>query len=294
MDALSHALIAYILFSTPGLSPLIPFVIVGAVIPDIDIFFSPVADLNPSLYLFTHGGVLHSIAGALVLSLVTYAVSVLLAAGAIIPAGIVSVTGIYGFAAILAGALLHLAIDLPATPGIPVLAPFSNRQYSLNIFPGPSFLLAFAALGTALVTLLRLLPFSSALLLFGSTVVAYIAVRAGMFLVADAALPGRKIPTINPLRWLVIRENEQSYAVQFHTFFSGLSEEAVFPKYKDTDDAEVTGSLEYPEVRRMVFSSYLVTAERIGDVLILADPLREKGFLYYPPKYKRVAVPAGK
>ncbi len=294
MDALSHALIAYILFSAPGLAPLVPFAILGAVIPDADIFFSANADRNPSLYLFTHGGIAHSITGAFVLSLLAYGAAVLLAVAGIIPANVMTGAGIFGFAAIFAAALLHLAIDVLACPGIPLLAPFVDRKYTLNILPGPSLLLAFAALGAALVTLLRLLPFTSAILLYGGTVVAYLAVRTGMFLIADAKLPGRKIPTINPLRWLVIRESGESYAVQFHTFFSGHSEMVEFGKYRDTDAAEVKRSLKFPDVRRMVFTSYIVTAERIGEVLILADPLREKGYLYYPPKYKRVAVPAEK
>ena len=70
----------------------------------------------------------------------------------------------FGFAAVLAGALLHLAIDVLACPGIPLLAPVADRKYTMGILPGPSILLACAALGLVLVTVTRLLEFSQALL----------------------------------------------------------------------------------------------------------------------------------
>lgn len=291
MDALSHALIASILFSAPALSPLIPFAILGAVIPDADIIFPPIANTHPALYLFTHGGIAHSIAGALVLSLAVYGATVLLAVAGLLPAAVMAAAGPAGFFAILAGGFLHIGIDTLACPGIPLLAPFSDRKYTLGILPGPSLLLAFAALGAATVAALRLLPLVSALMLYAGTVVAFLAARAAIFLIADAKLTGRKIPLLNPLRWLVIWEGDLSYTVRRYTFFSGYSDEAVFAKFRDVDAADIERALRFPEVRRMAFSSYCVTAERIGSVIILADPIREKGYLYYPPKYKRVAVP---
>ncbi|MCX6683519.1 MAG: metal-dependent hydrolase [Methanoregula sp.] len=290
MDALSHALIASILFSAPGLMPLIPFAVFGAVIPDADIVFPKISDRNPSLYLFTHGGIAHSIAGVFVLSLLAYGTVVLLAAAGIIPTGSVAAAGVYGFAAVLAGALLHIAIDVSACPGIPVFAPFSDRKYTLGILPGPSLLLAVAALGLVMVVTLPLLPFSSAIVIYGSVVIVYIAVRAGMFLVAGVILPGRKIPSINPFRWLVIREDETSYKVRNYTLFSGYSDEAEFEKFRNTDARELAAAAQFPNVRRFFFFSYIVTAERNGSVLILADPLREKGYLYYPVHFRRIEV----
>ena len=204
MDALSHALIASILFSAPGLTHLLPFAILGAVIPDADIFFPGMSDRIPSLYLFTHGGIAHSIAGVFVLSLLVYSTVVLLTAAGIILPGSIAAAEVYGFAAVLAGALLHVAIDVAACPGIPVLAPFSDRKYTLGILPGPSMLLAVAALGLVGVMMLSFLPFSSAIVFYGVTVILYLAVRTGMFLIAEVKLPGRKIPSVNPFRWLVI------------------------------------------------------------------------------------------
>ena len=290
MDALSHALIACILFSAPGLTPLIPFAILGAVIPDADIIFPKISDRTPSLYLFTHGGIAHSIAGAFVLSLLVYSTVALLAAAGIIMTTSAAAVRMYGFAAVLAGALLHVAIDVSACPGIPVLAPFSDRKYTLGILPGPSMLLAVAALGLVGVVTLSFLPFSSALVLYGAIVIIYVAARTGMFLIAGVKLPGRKIPSINPLRWLVIEEDAMYYKIRYYTLFHGYSDEVVFEKFRNTDAQEIAVAAQFPEVRRFFFFSYIVTAERTGSVLILTDPLREKGYLYYPIKFKRVEV----
>lgn len=290
MDALSHALIAWILFSVTGLSPRLPFAILGAVILDVDIFFSLISDSIPSLYLFTHGGIAHSLAGALVLSVLVYLTLVLIALAGIIPLTALAGYGVYGFAAVLVGALFHLAIDVLACPGIPLLAPFVDRKYTLGILPGPSILLTGAALGVVVVTVTRLLAFPQALMLYAWTVLLYLTVRLGSFLFAGTRLPGRKVPGVNPFRWLSISEYETYYSVRQYSLLRGSSGESVFTKYKDTSADEVKSALRFPEVRRLFFHSSCVTAERIGSVLILTDPLREKGFLYYPPHYKRVAV----
>jgi inner membrane protein len=289
VDALSHALIAGILFSVTGLSPLLPFVILGAVIMDTDIFFSRISDTIPSLYLFTHGGIAHSFAGALVLSVLGYLALVLIAFAGIIPLPAAEY-GMYGFAAVLCGALFHLAIDVLACPGIPLLAPFVDRKYTLGVLPGPSILLAGAAFGLVVVTITGLLAFPQALTFYAWAVLLYLTVRVGSFLVAFLRLPGRKVPGINPFRWLAITEDEITCTVRQYTLFRGFSGESVFIKYKDTSAAEVKSVLRLPEVRRLFFYSYCVTAERIGAVLILSDPLREKGYLYYPPHFKRVDV----
>lgn len=293
MDALSHALIAYILFSSPLFSSLIPFAIIGAVIPDADILFSRISDSHPSLYLFTHGGITHSVSGAIVLSLLAYSALLLLDTVGMIPDGILAGAGAFGFIAILAGALLHIVIDLPAMPGIPLLAPFSDRKYTLGILPGPSLLLAVAAAGVAVATLLRIAAFASALTVYAGIVIAYFGIRTAVFLYADIRLTGRKVPTINPLEWLVIRKDEDCYRVSTYSLLKGNGPEAVFSRYRETGAREVDGSAQHSEVRRFLFHSYSVSAERIGSVLILTDPVREKGFVWYPPKFKRVAIPSG-
>jgi inner membrane protein len=290
VDTLSHALIAWILFSVTGLSSLLPFVILGAVIVDVDFFFSFISDSIPSLYLFSHGGIAHSLAGVCLLSVLAYFTIVLIAFAGIISPATLSGYGVYGFAAVLGGALSHLTIDVMACPGIPLLAPFVDRKYTLGILPGPSILVAMAALGLVVVTVTTVLAFPFSLTLYALAVLLYLAVRGGFFLIAFTRLPGRKVPTVNPLRWLAISEKETCCTVQQYSLFHGLNGESVFTKYKDTSAAEVKSALRFPEVRRLFFHSYCVIAERIGSDLILHDPLRESGYLYYPPHHKRVAV----
>jgi inner membrane protein len=291
VDALSHSLVTWILFSVTGLTPLLPFAILGAVIPDADIFFSVISDTHPSLYLFTHGGIAHSLTGALVLSLLVYSVTVIIALAGIIPVLAIQGSDMYAFAAVLAGACLHLAIDILACPGIPLLAPFADRKYTLGILPGPSILLAFAALGFVIVTVTRLLDFSRALAIYAVIVMLYLAVRGGFFLVAGIRIPGRKIPKVNPFRWLAISEDRKYCTVRDCNLVRGCTGESVYSRFENTSEKEVNTRLQFPEVRRLFFNSCCIIAKRTGSELILSDPLRENGFLAYPPHYRQVTVP---
>ena len=171
--------------------------------------------------------------------------------------------GVYGFAAVLAGALLHIAIDVSAIRASHSWPRSPTGNIPWESCPGPSLLLAVAAFGVVVVTMLSLLPFSSAMVLYGITVVLYIAVRTGIFLIVAAILPGRKIPSINPFRWLVILEDESSYVIRQYTLFRGSPDE-VFEKFKNTDARETGLAFQIPEVRRFLFFSYIVTAERTG------------------------------
>ena len=72
MDSLTHALVADILSYSLGFPQFIPFAVIGAVIIDTDVLFSRISDRHPSLYLFAHGGIAHSLAGAVVLSALAY------------------------------------------------------------------------------------------------------------------------------------------------------------------------------------------------------------------------------
>ena len=248
---------------------------------------------NPSLYLFTHGGIAHSLAGALVLSVLSYGVIVVIAFAGIITFPATAESGVFGFAAVLTGALLHLAIDVLAFPGIPLLAPFADRKYTTGILPGPSILLAVAALGLILVTVTRLLEFSCASAIYGTVVMLYLAVRGVFFLYAGTRLQGRKVPKVNPFRWLTISEDREHCTVREYSLVHGVIDESVFSRYNLTSAEEVKGALRLPEAKRLFYQSYCVIAERIGPELILSDPLRENGYLYYPPHYKRVTIRIG-
>lgn len=290
MDALSHALVVIIILLALGLPALIPFAIIGAVILDVDIFFSLISDKSPRLYLFTHGGIAHSIFGAVVISALAYLSILGITVAGVIPSSLYPGSGIAVFAIILAGAFLHLFIDLLACPGIPILAPFSKAKFTLGILPGPSVLVMGSAIAVLFLIISSRVPIFATLSVYAIVVVLYLVFRTAMFLFAAAILPGRRVPTINPFRWLVITENDTEYSVRYYMAFSGFSNVEVFEKYRNTNPGEVKRYFNMPEVRRLMFNSYIAIAERSGATLIISDPLREKGYLYYPPKYKLVAI----
>jgi inner membrane protein len=290
VDALSHALIAIIILLVLGLPTLIPFAVIGAVILDADIFFSLISDRSPNLYLFTHGGIAHSIAGAVAISVLAYLTIVgITVMGFIVPPPYPGY-GIAAFASILASAFLHLFIDILACPGIPLLAPFSDRKYTLGILPGPSILLMVGALGVLISVVFRLVSMTAALEVYAAIAVLYLGIRLAMFFYASVTLPALRVPTINPLKWLVITESVDIYTARYYTPIRGFSASETFEKYRNTNVDEVELYLGMPDVRRLRFHSYLMTSERVGSVLTFYDPLREKGYIYYPPKHKRVTL----
>jgi inner membrane protein len=290
VDALSHALIAIIILLTFGLPALIPFAVIGAVILDADIFFSLISDRSPNLYLFTHGGIAHSVAGAVAISVLAYLTIVgITVMGFIVPPPYPGY-GIAAFASILASAFLHLFIDILACPGIPLLAPFSDRKYTLGILPGPSILLMVGALGVLISVVFRLISMTAALEVYAAIAVLYLGIRLAMFFYVSVTLPALRVPTINPLMWLVITESVDTYTARYYTPIRGFSASETFEKYHNTNVDEVEPYLGVPDVQRLRFHSYLMTTERMGSVLTFYDPLREKGYLYYPPKYKRVTL----
>jgi inner membrane protein len=260
------------------------------VILDVDIFFSLISDKSPRLYLFTHGGIAHSIFGAVVISALAYLSILGITVAGVIPSPLYPGSGIVVFAIILAGAFLHLFIDLLACPGIPILAPFSEAKFTLGILPGPSVLVMGSAIAVLFLIISSRVPILATLSVYAIVVVLYLVFRTAMFLFAAAILPGRRVPTINPFRWLVITDNDTEYSVWYYMAFSGFSNVEVFEKYRNTNPGEVKRYFNMPEVRRLMFNSYIAIAERSGATLIISDPLREKGYLYYPPKYKLVAI----
>ena len=162
--------------------------------------------------------------------------------------------GVYGFAAILGGALSHLAIDTLACPGIPLFAPFADRKYTVGILPGPSILLAAPHSGLVALTVTQVLAFQQALPLYAVIVLLYLFVRGGFFLVALKRLPGRKVPMVNPFRWLTLSEDEMRYTcTAVYPVQRALFPKSVFPRYKGSSSAEVKSALRFPEVRQVIF-----------------------------------------
>ena len=290
MDALSHALIAAIILIAFGQPAFIPFAVIGAVIPDADIFFPFISDRSPRLYLFTHGGIAHSIAGAVALSVLTFLGIALIRVTGYVPAWVFAGYGIAAFLILLSAALLHLFIDFLACPGIPLLAPFSDRKFTSGILPGPSVLVMAASAGTLVLIVAGHVPIIAALALYAAIVVVYLACRTGFFLYVRAMVPGWRVPTIHPFRWLVITEDDGTFTVRYYTVFYGFSGGEVIEKFRNTDAREVEPYLDLDEVRRLAFYSWIMAAEKDNATFVFSDPLRGKGYVWYPHKFQQVVI----
>jgi inner membrane protein len=190
----------------------------------------------------------------------------------------------------LLGAGLHLSLDLLAYPGIPLLFPVMARKYTLGIFAGPSAAILAISILFVGCTLADACGASGGLLYAGA-VLGYIGLRVLLKGYMVVARQGRTIPTINPFRWLVIRETETEYIVDGWTVGRGATWTRRYPKRVGISAEEMARIDQLPEVRRLVFTSYIVTAERSGGIIRLRDPLRAEGIIWYPPHYAEVTLP---
>ena len=284
MDSLTHALVASIVFTAIGHPELVPFAALGAVCPDVDFVFQRFSGHDPELYLFTHGGITHSIIGALTTS-AGAAVLGLIAAAALGYSAAVPLA----FVAAAAGVITHIALDYLAYPGIPLFWPWTDKKYTLGIAAGPTPYLLVASMVYA------------AFLLTGKASLDDPWIYAGFFLLVMAAaavlkirvnakVKGMAIPGFNPMKWLIIAETPGSYVVFGYHLLRGRSTPTEFPKLHGIGPEEVRKLEVIPEVRRMRYHSYIVTAAREGKKIKLSDPLREHGYLWYPPYFKRYDV----
>jgi inner membrane protein len=286
VDSLTHALFASILFTLVGHPELVPFAALGAVCPDVDILFQRFSDRDPRLYIFTHGGITHSIAGALT----TAAGAALLGLIAATMLGY-SVVVPLAFLAAAAGVLTHIGLDFLAYPGIPLLFPATDRKYTLGIAGGPTVYLLIASLvytsflltGRAVIDQpWPYVGFFGLVILVNAILTTYVTAKAG----------GKVIPGFNPLKWLIVAEQPASYRVRSYHLLRGPAPAVEFAKLDGVSREEAGKLMAVPGVKRMHYHSYIVTVARNGGSVVFSDPLREQGYLWYPPYFKQFAVPA--
>ncbi len=293
MDSVTHALAASSIFLALGHPELVPFAALGSVSMDFDVLLLWFPERNPERYVFTHGGFTHSIAGSLIVgSIVFAAVAALTIAGPaawLFGAGL----GVAGLLALLAGALTHVLCDFLAYPGIPLFYPFTDRKYTLGVFAGPSIFLM-AASWTYLVALILSLATVAEYRTWAAIFLGYVGVKVLLKLYLATTTDGATIPTKNPLRWFVIREEDGSYAIQSRHLLRGLTEPRVFPKLRGVDPAEVEQYRDLPEVRRHRYNSYITTVEKNGDTITFRDPFRSEGYTPYPFHHTTVDILSGK
>jgi inner membrane protein len=295
VDSLTHALVAALLAYILGFPQFIPFAVIGAVIIDTDVLFSLISDRHPSLYLFIHGGIAHSLAGAVVMSVLSYTgIAFAALAGLVAPALLVR-AGPAGFAVVLAGAFLHIAMDLPATPGLPLLAPASDKKYALFILPGPSIFLMAVSLFFLIWMALGVVTLAEGILAYGAILVVFLLVRFAAFLASRPVLRGTiwAIPQVNPLRWLAIYESRDAWMARDYRIGLGMTDPVSYPKFRNTSQKEVASCSVLPEVQRLRYHSYIVTAEKEDGSIIFSDPLRVSGRIFYPLHFKKVRIATG-
>ena len=291
MDIFTHAAAITILLYASGNAALIPFGILGAVIIDIDMAYSGIARRNTSLFLFLHGGVNHSIVGATVLSAAALGITVLLSSAGLllIPS---NVEIIPAFAAVLAGAYLHLFLDYLAAPGLSFFYPVSEKKFGMSLFPMTVYFL-FTVLSLGMLGYVLLRGLTPALAVFSSAVfLGLVALCLGMRWFVSGKFDGKTYSsfTFHPFRRVVIRENPSSWSVTVFEIFRGVIREETFEKYRNIAPSEVKRYCDVREIRRHRYFSYISIVEKNDSGITFSDPVRLDDFITYPPWYPSVTV----
>jgi inner membrane protein len=289
MDIFTHAVAILVILFATGYAGLIPFGVLGAVIIDIDMAWFFIAR-NPSFYLLHHAGFSHSFLGATVLSAIAFPTTLALASAGWLPGTIPEGILVPAFAAMLAGAYLHLFLDWLAAPGLPLLYPLTEKRFGLAMTPMPLyFLITVLSLASLGVILFRGLTIELAEV-YGATFTGIIIVSAGMKWLLHRKVPGRSYYTMHPFRWIVIREENPSYTVMVYDMFAGILREMTFEKYRNITPGEAHQHDRLPEIRRHRYFSFTTTVEKNGGEIRFHDPVREEGLIPYPPWYPSVTV----
>ncbi|MBP1929920.1 inner membrane protein [Methanolinea mesophila] len=289
MDSVTHAFFVAAVLAYLGHPELILFGVMGAVLMDSDILYSRISDHFPSLYVFTHGGFTHSLAGALVTGGATSAGICLTASTGMIPALILSEIPPAAFAAVFLGSFTHVALDLLAYPGIPVFYPVTDRKYTLGVFAGPSPVMMVVSWVYLILLILGVAPLS-ALPVWSALFILVVAFFSVLKIAMAFHLEGESIPTFNPLVWYEIRETDEAFIFRCISLLRGTCGEKEFVKSRDVPSRDVALSSGDPEVKRLRYYSYFTTAEREGDAIVIRDPLRDEGIIFYPPSYKKIRI----
>jgi inner membrane protein len=288
VDSLTHAFVVSLLLPSSAPSLYLFAAVLGAIIPDIDVLFKPLSDNHPSLFILTHGGFTHSIAGAAVVSGLAWLGIILGGIAGACPSCNEVLPALLPI--LFAGACTHLVLDSLASPGIPLLYPVSLTKFTIGIFPGPSIVLFVSSIVFAGL-LAGGAGTESLALMYAAFFTIFILLSAGIRYFARIHTSGVLIPTFHPLKWLVIRDENASYILEGYDPFQGITYKGEYVKLTGLDPGDLQRIEGLPEVKRHRFYSYIVTAERTNGGILLKDPLRKERILFYPPFYSEVIVP---
>ena len=291
MDIFTHAVAITVLLFATGNAVLVPFGVLGAVIIDIDMAYSLIARRNPSLYLLYHGGINHSIFGGTVLSVVAFGAMLVLSSAGLFPGPMQGMIVIPAFAAVLAGAYLHLFLDYLAAPGLPLLYPLTERRFGLSLFPMPLYflitVLSLASLGSIYVW--GLTPRLAEI--YGVILTGIIVLSLGMKWFVYQKVRGKSYQNFHSFQWIVIQDEPASYSVWVYDIFRGVIRKRIFEKYRNITPSDARRYDSLPEVKRQKYFSYINTVEKKGGEVTFRDPVREEGLISYPPWYPSVTIP---
>jgi len=292
MDTFTHIVAITLILSSTGNMLLIPFGVLGAVIIDIDVGYTRIARRRPSNYLLFHGGINHTLLGATVLSAIGVGVAFLLLSIGLLPASLSKPGILAALLAALAGAYLHLFLDWLPGPGTPLLYPWTEKKYGLSVYPMSFyFLITLLSLASLVIILLGGLT-TTLSIVYGALFTGITLIGLGLKGYVSTKAPGTSYPTLNPLQWIVIREEDSSYSVRVYAIGRGVVQHLSFEKYKDITPAEARVYDSLVEVRRHRYFSYITTVEKRGEEIVFHDPVREQGLIAYPPWYPSVTLPA--
>ncbi len=275
--------------------------VLGSVILDIDVILFPLSDPFPSLFIFTHGGITHTLIGAMVVSVFAFMGIRKFLTGPFMQDRILPrfpqmgeniMKSSWALIPVLAGAYLHTLLDCCASPGLPLLYPVSAQKVTLGILSGSSgILLAMSLVFTIFFLRGRITP--RHVKIYTTLFLVVLLFSAGMKLYVSTTSTGRSIPTLNPFSWLIIEENDTAYQVGEYDIFSGISNTTIFEKYQNISPDEAAPYMHVPEVRRLNYFSYMWVVEKNSTAVILYDPLRTGQTLWYPPYYASVELQVG-
>lgn len=193
MDGITHLFVGRLLAALfPDAPSLGWLVTVFAVLPDLDTVTWFVPRLRRFLH---HRGITHTLPFGIAAALLAAAIVSVAGGAAFLPA----------FAAAMLGFLSHVALDV-LNWGAPVLWPVRKRPVEWTVHGGFAWTAGLSAAG--LLVLLVAGPFAAVVsAVFGFLFLSYLALRAGLKLLASRRHPGaRLIPTGNPFVWRVVAD----------------------------------------------------------------------------------------
>ncbi|WP_369425622.1 metal-dependent hydrolase, partial [Methanothrix sp.] len=253
MDSITHGIAGWLLSGMLGMQEFASFIILGSVLPDIDILFHRLSHRDPRLYILTHGGYTHSIIGAVSLAFLIYLALFILSP--IAPVMAIGENGIPVLLGLLTGLFLHISFDSLAFPGIPLLYPLTDRKFTIGIFPGPSLVLMVFSLFYMTYSWIRT-DWNSLLAFYLMISGIFVALSFAIRIIAGKRADGLLIPTFNPLRWLSVEDRGDRYIVRSFTL---LGEEEVtwcFEKLQGLSGEELEALEGAPELARHRYFSY--------------------------------------